>query len=142
MGRKTLDYTVPGVRADQLGARDNGKTFRITEMPAAQAFRWATRLMLAASKGGLDLPPGTLEAGPAGLAAVGVAALGALSYDDAGPLLDEMLTCVQYVPEAANVAPQRLLGGDACQVEEIKTFALLHAKVFELHTGFSLPAVK
>lgn len=141
MGRKTIDYTVPGVRGSDIGTRDNGKTFRITEMPAAQAFRWTTRLLLAASAGGLDLPPGTLEAGPAGLAAVGIQALGHVSYDLAAPLLDEMLTCVQYVPEAAGVAPQRLMGGEACQVEEIKTFAILHAKVFELHTGFSLPAV-
>ena len=144
--RNTLRYTVPGTRSDETGQRDNGKTFVITELPADQAERWALRVLLAVGRAGVELPEGitaaslATEAGMATLAAVGFKALMSIPWDDAAPLLAEMLSCVQY-EHASNVPAQRIMEGAACQIEEAKTFFALRLKVFELHTGFSLPGV-
>lgn len=141
--RKTERYQVPGTRTDKTGERDNGKSFVVTELPADQAERWALRVLLAMGKGGAELPPGVTaeslkdEAGVAVLAAVGFKALLSIPWADAEPLLSEMLACVQYVTPAGTTTP--LLSGDQCQIEEAKTFTWLRLKVFELHTGFSLP---
>jgi hypothetical protein len=147
--RKILKYTVPGVRADVLGKRDNGKTFILTEMPADQAERWALRVLLAAGNGHKDIVPdgalqaalegGNNDAAMAKLAAVGFRALFSIPWADAEPLLDEMMACVQYQPEAPGVMPQAIMTGVASQIEDAATRVKLRLKVFELHTGFSVP---
>lgn len=135
--RKTLDWTVPGLRApDKVGGRDCGKKFRVTEMSAYQAQWWAVRAMLAGGKT-VDLPPDALDGGMAGLATLGVKFVFSLPADDAKPLLDELLACVQYVSDAG--VATAILTGDGSQIEDPQTFFKLYAKVFELHTGFSLP---
>src|SRR6185437_6783611 len=51
MSRKTKDITI-----DAPG-RDQGKTFRLTELAAKPAEKWANRVFLALARSGLDLPP-------------------------------------------------------------------------------------
>jgi len=57
------------------------------------------------------------------------------------PLLDEMMTCVQYVPPGQGVAAQSLMDGAYCQIEEISTRLQLRAEILEVHLGFSLAGV-
>jgi hypothetical protein len=40
--------------------RDLGRTYLLREMPASQAEAWATRLLLALGKGGVEVPEGFL----------------------------------------------------------------------------------
>lgn len=138
MARKTRDITIPGTRADEVGERDNGKTFRITEMPADQAERWAVRAFFVLAACGIDI--GNLGDTPsmAGMAGLGFKALGKVDPEIVMPLLDEMMACVQYVPEKPGVPPQKILNGEASQIEDITTRLMLRKAVFELHTGFSL----
>lgn len=134
--RKTLDWIVPGTRADEVGKRDNGKKFRITEMPAYQAQWWAVRALLAGGKT-VDVPDNALDAGMAGLAALGIKFVFSLPAAEAKPLLDELIACVQYVSDAGVATPII----DGSQIEDPHTFFKLYGKAFELHTGFSLPVV-
>lgn len=110
--------------------RDHGKTFLLTEMSAAQAEEWAIKALLALAQAGVEIPDES--AGVAGLAKAGFDALTKLSYAVVKPLLDDMLTCVQYLHKPGN-PPLPL--SDA-GVEEVGTFLKLRKEVFKLHTGF------
>lgn len=59
MARRIASFTASA-------GRDAGKVFRITEMPADQAERWAVKAFLAAAKGGITLPDSAAESGFAG----------------------------------------------------------------------------
>jgi hypothetical protein len=134
--RKTEMVTVP------MEGRDKGKTFLITEMGAVQGERWATRALLALGRSGVEVPDELRGAGMAGIALYGIRALLRVAYDDAQPLLDEMMNCVKFVPDARHPNFARSLvtsqSGESDDVEEVSTLLYLRSKVFELHTGFSL----
>ena len=66
--RRTEKLTIPGVRSEEPGERDNGKTFILTEMNAYQRQDWALRALLALAASGAQLPDGALTTGWAGLA--------------------------------------------------------------------------
>ena len=55
--------------------RDQGKVYKLTEMPASQAEAWATRLMLCLARGGVDVPANFLDLGMEGIALVSIRAL-------------------------------------------------------------------
>lgn len=117
-------------------SRDLGKTFRITEMPARQAEKWAIRALLAAAKSGIELPDDVAAAGAMRtIGYIGIRAITGLNFDEAEPLLDEMMGCVQIVEKAL----VRTLTDD--DIEEVRTLILLKKKVLELHVGFSMAAV-
>lgn len=119
--------------------RDKGKTFHITEMSALQAERWATRVLFAMAKGGAEIPEGIADAGMAGLIYIGLNACLKMNYEDAEPLLNEMLTCVKIIPDPAKPLIMRSdIEGD---IEEVATLITLRSEIFYLHTGFSLPAI-
>ena len=132
MARKTEYVTI-----DKAG-RDLGKTFVITEMSAFAAERWATKAFLALANSGIDLPQG-MAAGMQGLAALGLEALGKIKYDDAEPLLDEMLECVRFKP-SEKAPPREIIIGDDGDIEEIATLLTLRMAIFKLHVNFSTPA--
>jgi hypothetical protein len=132
--RRTKEVIIPGVRSEELGNRDNGKRFLLTEMPADQAERWATRLYLAMSRSGLDLPDGMTDWG-AILAYGALRGLGSIQWQDAEPLLSEMWGCVQIVETAVTRPPT------ADDIEEVSTRYRLRSEVIELHTGFSPAAM-
>jgi hypothetical protein len=124
--------------------RDKGKVFEITEMPADQGERWATRAILALANAGSKLPEGALNAGMAGLElswrnvfVTGVMALQGLRDAEARPLLDELKLCVKWCPPG-EVPPQVIFPGVNSQVEEIATFYTLYFEALQLHLGFSL----
>lgn len=116
--------------------RDKDKAFFITEQPSAQAEEWAFRVFMAMAKGGAQLPDNVQEQGFAGLMLMGLRSLLAgISFDDAKPLLDEMMSCVQVIPNPAQ--PQIMRPLIAEDIEEVTTRLRLRKEVFDLHTNFS-----
>jgi len=130
MARKTKVVMI------EAEGRDQGKHFLLTELPASQAERWATRALMAMGKSGVEIPDGIERAGIAGLAMIGLRALVGMPFEDAQPLLDEMFTCIQIIPDPARPQVHRYLIED--DIEEVATRLLLRQEVIELHTGFSL----
>lgn len=140
MALKTKDVKI----ALSEGNRDNGKTFRLTEMPADQAERWAIRATIAISHTDMTnaIPPEMLGAGWAALAYGAIQCLYKLKWEELEPLLDEMMTCLQFVgyhpdhPDRPIVRP--LVKED---IEEVETRFFLRAQIIELHMGFSTAAI-
>lgn len=132
------------IKIDREG-RDRGKTFLLTEMSAVGAEKWATRALFAMTRSGINVPSETLEdlkgSGMAGIAALGLSFLGHVPFDEAETLLDEMMQCVQLIPDPKkpNVTLEHplFLG----QVEEVSTLLRLRDEVIALHVGFSIAAV-
>ena len=116
--------------------RDAGKTFEITEMSAVRAEKWATRALSAMMNSGANIPVEVVQLGMGALAAVGLQALLVVSFAEAEPLLDEMLQCVEILPDPKNPAVRRPFDPD--DIEEVSTILLLRSEVFEIHTGFSI----
>lgn len=123
-----------------LEGRDKGKVFKITEMPALQAERWAFRVFQALARTGAELPDGIREAGMAGLAVVGLKALGQIQTEEAFLLMDEMMSCVRIVRDKS--IPDMVFPLLETDIEEIPTLAYLRMEVFELHSNFSLAGAK
>lgn len=115
--------------------RDKGKVFFLREMAAVPAEKWAARAILALLKSGVELPEGASSSGIAGLAAIGLKAFSRISWEDAEPLLDEMMGCVQVIPQTG--VPRHLFEED---IEEVLTLLTLRKELLELHLGFSIAA--
>ncbi|WP_391529671.1 hypothetical protein [Photorhabdus akhurstii] len=114
--------------------RDKGKLFYIQEMPASQAEWWAIRALMAMGREGLDIPNNFWDLGMAALAVVGLKAISRIAPDEARPLLDELMGCVQMVPNPADKKIKReLIDSD---IEEIVTRLKLRAEVLKLHVDF------
>lgn len=113
--------------------RDKGRVFLITEMSAAHADNWAMRALIALANGGVDLGGLSPQQGMMGMAGVALDALGRLKADDAIPLLNELLDCVQIIPEGGQPRPLNL---DFNDVEDFTTLWRLRKEVFALHTDF------
>ena len=135
--RREVDVTI------SAEGRDKGKTFHLREMAAEPAEEWATRLLLALTRSGINIPPEMLRGGMASLAALQTFALntlvngvGALDYDEIKPLLQQVMDCVQIKEKAAirNLTPD--------DIEEVATRLFLRGEVFKLHTNFSQSAAK
>lgn len=129
-GLKTCDVAVPHE------GRDAAKVFRIVEMPAWQAEKWGAKLFLGLVRGGIEVPDEVRAMGMAGVAVVGLRALGNLKTEEAFELMDEMWTCIQRVPDVNHSAVVRALVDS--DTMEVKTRVWLRDRVFELHVGFSL----
>lgn len=137
--RRTEKLTIPGVRSEAHGERDNGKTFVLTEMDAYRGQDWALRALLALAASGVTLPDGAAATGMAGLAGFGLTALLQAPYVALRPLLDEMLEQAKYEHKPGQpLQPIRADAAGNCPVEEIKTFLTLQTALLKLHTGFSL----
>ena len=115
--------------------RDKGKTFVLTEMPAAQAEKWALRIISAMARAGVELPEDVQ--GMAGIAAIGLHALSNINFYDVEPLLDEMWQCVQIMPDTRHPSIVRPLVDN--DIEEVQTRLRLRKDVLELHLSFSTP---
>jgi hypothetical protein len=134
MGRK-----VSCVAIDAEG-RDKGRTFLLTEMPATQAEAWAIRAFMAIAKGGAEIPD-QIPQSIAGIAILGFKTLlGSMNYADAKPLLDEMMGCVQFIPDPGQ--PKVIRNLVESDIEEVATRFYLRKQVFELHTDFFARAAR
>lgn len=127
MARKELYYT-------ETKGRDAGKVFYIREMSAAQAEWWAIRAGMAMARSGVDLPDNFADMGIAAMAGTGLKMVSQIPSAEAKPLLDELMECVQCVPDASNQNIKRRLIDD--DIEEIATRLKLRAEVFKLHVDF------
>jgi hypothetical protein len=138
------------VRIEAEG-RDRGKHFLITEMDAMRAEKWAMQALLAMGRGGVNVPDDVLTSGAIGILASGLSSIARLPFEDARPLLDEMLTCISFVPDPSKrdvLNPERPISrplildeamGDA-DIQEVATLLFLRKEVAELHLGFSFTA--
>lgn len=134
MARNTSKYLVTDEN------RDAGKVFLITEMPASQGESWAFRAILALIANGTELPEGFENSGMAGMAEIGIKALSGLKWEVAEPLLNEMMDCVQIIPDPAKpIVFRKLIESD---IEEIMTRVKLRMEVWTLHTDFLKAAVR
>ncbi len=122
----------------ESAGRDKGKTFLLTEMDADRAERWATRAFFAMASNGVDIPPDVMQMGLGAITAIGVRSIMTMGFEDAAPLLDEMMMCVQIMPDPSK--PDLLRPLDREDIEEVGTRLKLRSEVFELHTGFSVAA--
>lgn len=127
MARKELYYT-------ETAGRDAGKVFYIREMSATQAEWWAIRAGMAMARSGVDLPENFADMGIAAMAGTGLKMVSQIPPAEAKPLLDELMECVQCVPDATNQNIRRRLIDD--DIEEIATRLKLRAEVFKLHVDF------
>lgn len=132
MARKQLKLTISD------DGRDKGKVFVLTEMAARPGHAWATRALFAIMNAGVDIPENFMGAGWAAIAAVGLKALGAVNVDAAMPLMDELLQCVEIMPDPAKPAVVRLPIDD--DFEEIKTIFQLQKEALLLHVNFPMTA--
>ncbi len=126
MTRRTVEFTVTD------NNRDKGKKFLITELSSEAGEEWALKLFFALANTGVDIPDEIRNAGMAGVARLGLSALGKLPFDVAQPLLREMFTCIQFIPGARNVV-RDLLSDD---IEEVWTRLQLRGEVLKLHVDF------
>ena len=121
--RKTVDIT--GI------ARDESKVYRITEMSAFKAEKWAMRALWAIAGSGVDIPDNISTAPLAKLIEIGFSSLAKIPFTIAEPLLNEMLDCVTVVlPDAST---RKLLPDD---IEEFRTILKLRKEVIALHVDF------
>ncbi len=101
MARKTLVVTI----VDEN--RDKGSRYLITEMSASRAERWAIRALMGMAKSGVAVPDDVVSSGMAGLARFGFTAISGMAFADAEPLLDEMMGCVQAMPNPSDPSVSR-----------------------------------
>ena len=127
MSRKTLTVEIKE-------GRDAGKVFLITEMPARAAHRWATRALFALMNGGIEIPDDIAEKGMAGIAAIGVQSLGNIPFEAAEPLLDEMLQCVEIIPNPDKPEVHRRPVDE--DYEDFTTLFKLQKEALGLHLDF------
>ena len=127
MARYEADVTI----TDE--GRDKGNVYHIVEMSAWNAERWAMRVLMAVAKSGKDI--GELDSitgsGMAGIAMLGAKALFAMDFDEAEPLLAEMMTCVSINPSPTVNRP--LMEDD---IQEVQTLFRLRKEVLDLHLRF------
>jgi len=128
MARKIANVTI------SREGRDKGKLFLITEMSSARAESWAMRILLALIGSNANIPENFAELGMAGLAELGMRSLGGLKWEVAEPLLDEMMTCIQIIPDPSKTHVARpLIESD---IEEVSTRFDLRVEVWKLHLDF------
>lgn len=129
MSRKVKELTItePG--------RDQGKVFRLTEMSAVAAEKWAARALLALGKSGVDIPDEVRQHGTTAVVVIGIRAFVGIEFADAEPLMDEMMKCVEYSP--SRDVWRALIDDD---IDEVQTLAFLRGELMELHTGFTVRA--
>ena len=122
------------------GSRDKGKLFLITEASPVQGDRWAMRALFALMNVGAEMPGDDAGAGLLGLLAFvssnpegALLTLAKVKFEVAEPLLAELLTCVQLIPDKSRPdIVRRVLESD---IEEITTFAALRVEVMKLHAS-------
>lgn len=114
--------------------RDKGKTFHLREMPASQGERFALKVFHALAKSGFDVPEDLAQSGMAGIARLGMGVVSALQFGDLVALMEEMLGCVQFVPDPSRPNVMRPLIED--DIEEVATRLKLRKELLALHIDF------
>lgn len=115
--------------------RDQELTFKVKEMPAVRLQKWIIRAVGLILSSGVDLPgENDLQRAGAYLAEHGLAVLGNIDFEEAEPLLDEMLGCCSRLVEKVEerCTPDSLDN----YVQDVTTLFKLHLEAFKLNLGF------
>lgn len=132
--RRKNTYTV------EAPGRDKGKVFVLTELPAWAGADWALRALRLAQRAKVDIPGG-LNAGMAGVAALGILTVlqSADDFEQLRPLLKEMMDCVVVMTDPKTQFTRPLVeDGISDDIEEIGTYFLLRKEWLDLHLDFSI----
>lgn len=113
--------------------RDSARVYRITEMSAFRAEKWAIRALWLIAANGAEIPESVEHAPFSEFVRGGLVSLFKVDFKQAEPLLDEMLTCVSIVTSAGS---RQLIMAD--DFEDPRTILMLRKEVFSLHTDFFL----
>ena len=109
--------------------RDAGKVFKITEMPATQAERWATRALGILGKSGMSISVlGTMEFGEI------LQEVLRADSKDIEPMMDELLACASYENNGTMVKMQGNMIDSV--IEEVTTIMKLKMEALKLILGF------
>ena len=120
------------IKIDKPG-RDLGKEFVLTPLSAWDAEELAGRALFAMMNAGINIPENILDGGLSGLAALGIRALSRISFEQAKPLLDQLMSCVDVKASEKVIRP--LLNNDA-EIQEVSTLLTLRKEVIKLHLDF------
>ena len=110
--------------------RDAGKVFKITEMPAFQADRWATRALILlgkTTKGGI-MALGSMEMSDI------INSFSELDYEKAEPLLQELLECCSFIKDGTSIPLKKDMIDSI--VEDWTTLFKLRIEALQLNIGF------
>lgn len=121
--------------------RDKSKVFVITELPARQAQRLATRAFIAMARAGIEIPEEISQLGVAGIIQIGIQTLARMSFEEADAISNELLACVQIRPSPSVTRPLIDNSSEGDDIEEVATRFRLIKEVYELHTSFFFPGV-
>lgn len=113
--------------------RDFGKEFVLTPLSAWDAEELAGRALFAMMNAGIQIPESILDGGLSGLAALGIRALSRISFEQAKPLLDQLMTCVEV--KSSEKVTRALLPNDT-EIQEVSTLLTLRKEVIKLHLDF------
>ena len=110
--------------------RDAGKTFKITEMPATQADRWATKALCLVGKSGCSIIDLFNKMSNGGILNV----LGDLGYDGAEPLFEELLNCCSFKQDGVYVQMKGSMIDSV--IEDWTTIFRLRKEAYDLTMNF------
>lgn len=119
-----------------LEDRDNPLTFRIRQMPATKLETWLIRALLLLAGSGIEVPVGAdMQKAGAVLAQGGLSMLGAVNFDKAKPLLDDLLGCCHRVlPEGGEMqVTESTVDG---YIEDVRTLFRLRTEALKLNLDF------
>lgn len=121
--RKEIEITIDG-------GRDAGKTFKITEMPAFQADKWATKALCLVGKTGCSIIDlfNKMESGEV------LDILGRIGYEGVEPLFEELLNCCSFKKDGVYV-PMKASMIDSV-VEDWTTIFRLRREAYKLIMSF------
>ena len=121
------------------GGRDDGKLFKVTELPPMRSYKWVLRAIKMLASSGIELPHGTESLGIAGLAGIDFKELASnIDWNELEPLLDELMVCVTRIPNPDDQTIARPV--IASDIEDALTFAKLQQEAFFIHVNFYPPA--
>ncbi|QIA76178.1 hypothetical protein [Rodentibacter caecimuris] len=124
MALKTKEITIEE-------GRDAGVRFIITEMPVVKADKWATKVLIALMNAGVEVPD--VKMGMLGITTMLLSSLQNVDAEKAIPLLDELLDCVQIIPEGGSPRKLDLSMND---VQDFTTLWVLRKEALMLHLDF------
>lgn len=131
MARKTKDITI-------TTGRDKDKVFRITEKSSYDAELWAIRALGGMADAGVDIPD--LETATAeSLTKFAVSSLLKIRSDLMVELLDEMMECVELVPQPRKEPGVSRIIFES-DIEDLSTRVLLRSEIIKLHADFFMVA--
>lgn len=121
--------------------RDHPLTFKVKEMPATKLESWIIRAILLVAGSGMSVPDGTdIKKAGAYLAEKGLSALGAVDFEKAKPLLDELMGCCSIIVDKFE---KRLTPEIAdAHIQDVATLFKLRMEAIKLNLGFLKPEVE